>query len=369
MREKLDLDADYSDPDRWHAEPDVLLNRVRARARGTCTWTWRSIGLLALGRFDSPASPRYHIEMKLGWVLVLSACAHDVAQDRATGPDGKIKGATPIALENGAGKVKGIVTYPGGDRVDWKVLELPAGKHGTLDLKLSFATPRPGLQVAFDVFDQWNTPIAAAKGKRGHVRTASIDNASGKYFVRVYAPRRSDAGVYRLEASFEPALVAPPVTVEIPEPPWLPAVPDPDPVCEPFDINNKACHDKCPDFGAPPGWPPCAEKEKAAKEQAEREEAEKHKPPPPKPVIARVLHTEVTSDGVIVTLGIGTESVPALDRSWSAQVLSTATGNPLVGGGLVIRTVGKTQTTAKSTLTTDQLGANLAVRLSPGPRP
>src|SRR5262249_36225736 len=133
------------------------------------------------------------------------ACAHDVEQDRATGVDGKIEGAKPIKFDNGEGVAKGIVTYPGGDRVDWKSVEVPAGKHGTLDFQLTWQAPRPGLQLAFDVFDQSNTPIVVTKSsvrKRGHQRTATIADAAGTYFVRVYAPRRTDAGTYKLTASF-----------------------------------------------------------------------------------------------------------------------------------------------------------------------
>ena len=57
------------------------------------------------------------VAVGLAAVLALS-CARNVAQDAATGPDGKIKGARNITLENGEGKAQGIVTYPGGDRIE-----------------------------------------------------------------------------------------------------------------------------------------------------------------------------------------------------------------------------------------------------------
>jgi hypothetical protein len=160
-------------------------------------------------------------------VTCVLSCAHTVPQDAATGHDGHIKGATPIALDQGEGIAHGIVTYPGGDRVDWKSIELPAGKHGTLDLKMTWTTPRPGLRIAFDVFDQWSTPIAVERAvrHRGHSRSTRIDHARGTYFVRVFAPRRGDAGAYKLVASF--AEDPPPIRVsaDVPEPPRLPAVP------------------------------------------------------------------------------------------------------------------------------------------------
>src|SRR4051812_31341633 len=91
------------------------------------------------------------------------SCAHNVPQDSATGNDGRIKGAKAITLDNGEGKATGIVTCPGGDRVDWKMVEIPDKKRGTLDIKLSWTPPRPGLQVAFEVFDEWNTVVFSSK--------------------------------------------------------------------------------------------------------------------------------------------------------------------------------------------------------------
>src|SRR5437764_781131 len=95
----------------------------------------------------------------VAFVWLSAGCAHNVGQDEHSGADAKEKGAKVITLENGEGKAKGIVTYPGGDRVDWKVVDLPADKRGKLDVKLTWTPPRPGLQLAFEVFDEWNTPV------------------------------------------------------------------------------------------------------------------------------------------------------------------------------------------------------------------
>ena len=312
-----------------------------------------------------------------GWVALwfCIACAHDVPADRATGPDGKLKGAKALVVTDGEANARGIVTYPGGDRIDWKRIDLPAGKRGTLDLELTWQAPRPGLQVSFDVFNEWNQPVKAQKAsasKRG--RNATIDDASGKYFVRIYAPRRGDAGEYKLHAQFEQSKEEDEQKqlkeqlAKIPDPPKLPSVPEPGPVCEPFDVANKACKTVCPDFGAPAGWPPCAEKERLAKEKAEREAAEKNKPPPPKPVMARIIDTKTVASSSQVILATGTDHAP-IDTTWVAEVLSAQTGKPLVGGTLILVRVGKTQTVAKSSLTIDQLTANAQVRLSPPAKP
>src|SRR5689334_6013551 len=121
--------------------------------------------------------------------LVLGvSCAHNVPQDQATGEDGRFKGAKEITLDNNEGHASDIVTYPGGDRVDWKFVQLPDKKVGQLDIKLTWQPPRPGLQLAFDVFDEWFYPVGETKKgkKRGRSRTrsASIDNAKGKYYIR-----------------------------------------------------------------------------------------------------------------------------------------------------------------------------------------
>ena len=165
-------------------------------------------------------------------LIAALSCAHNVAQDSASGEDGKIKGAKAIVLDQGEGKAKGIVTYPGGDRVDWKSVELPADKRGDLSINLKWVAPRPGLQLAFDVFDQWNTPVAQSKklGKksRARMRDATLNDAHGTYFIRVYAVGRGDAGTYKLTVDFKE--VNGPMTldltkVDVPDPPRLAALP------------------------------------------------------------------------------------------------------------------------------------------------
>src|SRR5689334_1213816 len=87
------------------------------------------------------------LSMSRWWLFVtcvaIAGCAHRVKQDEATGPDGVAAGAIPIVLEEEArsdpkaavtyrGQARDVVSYPAGDRVDWKVLELPAQQRGTL---------------------------------------------------------------------------------------------------------------------------------------------------------------------------------------------------------------------------------------------
>ncbi len=178
------------------------------------------------------------ISVKVGGligVVALAACASHVSQDRSTGPDGKITGALPLPLAEGQGKVRGVVSYPGGDRVDWTVIALPAKLSGKLDLELSWTAPRPGLELRFDVFDGINVPVTGlgmSYGSKPLMRSASVDGAAGTYYIRVYAPRRIDAGEYTLQATFTPSyrcvLEVDDPFEGIEDPPPLPAVPSAD---------------------------------------------------------------------------------------------------------------------------------------------
>jgi hypothetical protein len=338
----------------------------------------------------------------LGILLALS-CAHNVPQDSATGADGKIKGAREIKLENGEGKAKGIVTYPGGDRVDWKMIDLGT-QRGQIDIKLQWTPPRPGLQLAFDVFDEWNIPIVQSKRtskkhSRSRVRTATIDNAKGKYFIRVYAVGRGDAGAYKMTVDYKEnsGPIAPDLSkVEIPEPPRLAAVPEIEATCDEFsfDPKNPACRLVCPTAGAPAGWPACKGKcpdppdpqnqacwdKVCPNPPTSRAKACKLKDFPPcdknapdaenpkcqmkaNPVTARVIKNEVQGSDVLITIGIGSDGNVAKD--WKGQVLRGDSDAPLDNGTVTVIRVSNKQTIGRVHLTTDQISANPRVKLSP----
>ncbi len=349
----------------------------------------------------------------LASVTVALSCAHNVAQDKLTGGDGKAKGAKPLNLENGEAKAPGIVTYPGGDRVDWKMIEVPEKKKGMLDIKLTWTPPRPGLQLAFDVFDEWNQPLVTSKKmskkkSKGRNRTAEIEVkgkglgvGEGKYFIRVYAVNRGDAGKYKLTVDFKEILSGPgfdPLKLEIPEPPKLAAVPEAEIPCdeEKFDKANPACRTVCPAVGAPPNWPAC--KGKCPAEPDKENPAcwntmECPKPPDrrikrcagkfPKcpdinnpdpenpncdnakadPVKGRVLGTSVQGSEVIIQIGAG--ATQGVKKDWRGQVLRGDSDAPMVGGEVTIVRVDKNLTVGKVRLTTDQVSANPYVKLSP----
>jgi hypothetical protein len=295
---------------------------------------------------------------------VCGACANNVAFDKATGPDGKIKGAKPVALAENAGKANGIVTYPGGDRIDWKLIELPEGQEGRLELQMTYSTPRPGLRVTFDVFDRWNVPVkdAAVSGK-GRIKSATVAKAAGKYFVRIYAPRRGDAGQYKLTAEFHPELkkdIFDASKVAVADPPKIIEIPEPVSTCPVFDTNDPVCGTKCPP-GAPVDWKGCPKVVVAPPPGTGP--AVPPPPPPPKPIVARVLKVSINDGGLDVVVGGGSEQGVA--TGWKVTVLRGESGAPLSGGtGTVVR-VNKTTTTIHVKLTSDQMNANSNVQLSP----
>lgn len=158
------------------------------------------------------------------------ACLMTVPQHSNSGSDYKWKKAKAIKLdESGEGNARGIVTYPGGDRVDWKVVEMPA--NGSVKLRLSWRPPRPGLDLAFSVYDQYLKRVGRAKPSPGknrrskRIKLRSVEK--GKYYIQIYAPRRTDAGKYKLNVRFKKAPPGAPDAgpLDIPNPPRLAAIP------------------------------------------------------------------------------------------------------------------------------------------------
>lgn len=302
----------------------------------------------------------------LACLVVCGACANNVAFDKATGPDGKIKGALPVVLTENAGKAKGIVTYPGGDRIDWKMIELPEGQKGRLELQMTYSTPRPGLRLTFDVFDQWNMPVkeAAASGK-GKIKSATVSAAAGKYFVRIYAPRRGDAGQYKLSADFHPEVSVVgfnPLNVPVADPPKLAEIPEPVSTCQVFDQNDPVCGTKCPP-GAPVDWKGCPKPVTPPPPGTGTTAPPIPPPPPAKAIVARVLKVDINADGIDVTVGGGSEL--GVGKGWKATVLRGTSTTPLSGGAGTVVRVNKTTTVVHVKLTTGQIGENPNVQLSP----
>jgi len=344
-------------------------------------------------------------------VVCVVGCAHNVNQDKATGEDGKQKGAREMVFENGEARSEGIVTYPGGDRADWKVLELPDKKTGTLELTLTWKVPRPNLQLAFDVYDAYGYEVGATKKTtkkkaRGRKKETKLELAKGKYFVRVFAVGRGDAGKYELVANFTEASVEAGLNEyflaqQVNDPPKLAAVPEAEVPCDEFafDPKNKACASVCPKSGAPPGWPACTgvcptppdvnnpvchatmpcpmPMDRRVKDcKGKFPKCPDPKNPDPAnpncdnanvdPVTARVVKQEVQGDGVVITVASG--SAQGIGKGWKGTVLRGDSDQPLPGGDVVVVRIDKNVVIARVKLTSDQVTANPRVKFSPPPR-
>jgi hypothetical protein len=278
--------------------------------------------------------------------VLCTACPRNVPQDANSGKDFRHQGAKTIVLEDGEGRARDIVTYPGGDRVDWKVFEIPEGQRGTIDIRLRWKPPRPGLDLAFDVFDEYFERVARARPSPGSgrtVKTVTVDNAvSGKYYLQIYAPERGDAGEYMVEVRFrERKQAATPTVAElgdlIPDPPTLPAIPEVEDAPPPPPPTDEP----------PPPPPPVDEP-----------------PPAAEPVTGRITNIQLASDGaVIITINRGTDA--GIDRSWNGQVLRGNSGSPLDGGEFKIINATGRESVGRVRLSVDQLRANRNVVLSP----
>src|SRR6185436_4806321 len=89
-------------------------------------------------------------------LVVAGGCpARYVSPDAHTGADGESDGAEVIALVDGHGESSGEVSYPDGDRVDWKRVELGRGV-AEIDLR----GPR---KVRFMVYDRDGYLLAKAR--------------------------------------------------------------------------------------------------------------------------------------------------------------------------------------------------------------
>ena len=335
----------------------------------------------------------------------LITCARNVAQDKSTGSDGKVKGAKSIELENGEARLRGIVTYPGGDRVDWRVIDLPKDKLGTLTLRLSWIPPRPGLGLGLDVFDEWGKQVASARGGKSkkkktnrRSRKAEVTPAKGKYYIRVYAPYRGDAGKYTLKVDFAESIADAgfdPRTLEVPDPPRLPAVPEPAQVCDEFnfDKKNPACRAICPS-PPDPGWPACSgrcpvppdvnnpscwasmpcpnppdRRVKSCPKTAWAACNPQAKDPQnpncdnyrPAPVKARIINASVQGDGVVITVDRGTDK--GVEKGWRGRILRKGSTKGLEGGDFTVIRTGKRESVGKVRLTSDQVAQNQEVLL------
>jgi hypothetical protein len=338
------------------------------------------------------------------FVVAAVACARNVKQDAKSGPDAKYKGAKSIKLQNNQGEASGIVTYPGGDRVDWKLVEIPATQSGKLEIELSWKPPRPGLDLSVDVYNEYGRKLggtgAAKKAKKSKKKknknkrskkSLTIEGAKGKIYLEVYASTRGDAGKYKVKVKFaeEVAHVVPvfdPGTVEIPQPPKLASVPLP---CDENNIDPKnpeckgmhpPCDPKAPDDNNPrckgvkkpcdpqlldplnpaclPYYPDCD----PLKIDPKNPKCQGVTKPPAEPLEASIVAVDPASSGTIITINRGTKD--GIDTKWTGDVVDS-TGRVVSQGGFKVYKVQAKQCFAKVKLSKSQIDKTPQVKLYP----
>jgi hypothetical protein len=186
--------------------------------------------------------------------FVMAGCpVRYVAQDAHTGPDGESTGAEVMTLKRGEARSGGEVSFPGGDRVDWKYVELPR----------SHALDRAGANVHFEwrgsadlsfvVYDDAGNVVGDGgpefiqhEGGR-RTRSAGID-VTGPVFLEVYATGVMDGGSYEIALYYHPPIDW--LSIKAPMPPPLGAVPLP--YCEGIQVPER---DRCQ------WWPRCDKRE------------------------------------------------------------------------------------------------------------
>jgi len=336
--------------------------------------------------------------------LTLAACPKNVPQDLASGEDSKFKGAKEMTLENNESRASGIVTYPGGDRVDWKVLDLPKDQVGTVRFRLKWTPPRPGLDLSFDVYNEYFHVIGSAKpNKRKKSRktnkVVTVENAKGKLYVQIYASERGDAGKYALTAEWKEFQVDSFdwLQIVVDDPPKLPAVPENEKGCDAvnFDPKVAACLKICPlQFDAK--WPGCATVCPTPPDPAlpqckamlpcpptpdrnipactrdkfpacDPAKIDKGNPncddyrPPDRIGEVTDIQADDAGGGIQITINLGTSD--GVDKGWKG-VLLDSNDKPIRGSDFKVSKVTKNVSVAKVKLDASKLSPNNPVRLS-----
>lgn len=143
--------------------------------------------------------------------LLVAACGgaqKPVLPDANSGTDSswKTPGKLEIDSDSKSGTAADTVSYPGGDRTDWRRLKIAAESDVTFTLNV---TPsRPGLDVQLKVLDESYNVLGTGVGEKSGRKKVVVKKAEpGKYYVVVYAPNVGDAGAYKLKVKVKPTPV------------------------------------------------------------------------------------------------------------------------------------------------------------------
>jgi hypothetical protein len=324
----------------------------------------------------------------------LAGCPSVIKQDSKTGTDGTAEGAEKIELsEEGEGSVKDNVTYPGGDRVDWKMFELPGD--GIVEVDLKWTSPRPNLDLSMNILDDTFNIVKRIPPEEGSGKTRKSTEITGvqkgTYYVQVYASGRGDAGDYTLDITyFKPR----PIVVEgppLPNPPRLPAIPGATPAADggavavtgagPKGSATNPCkvgencppgaayiNPACPDAPAAPIGTPCPPPPTINPMCPDAGLLAPGAPcPPAKPRAGRIIEKSLSGQEIVVTIDKGQNQ--GITKGWTGVVFVGRSGTKVVPNSeFAIFKVTEDESYGKiRRLSLDELGANVRVELRAPP--
>ncbi len=280
---------------------------------------------------------------QLSIIFLLASCQVSIDQHKHSGKDFKSKAAKEIKLEDGKGRATDIVTYPGGDRVDWKFVQLPEGQHA-VKVRLVTKPARKNLDAAFNVYDEYFEKVGQKKATRKErskkTKTLTLRGASGKLYFQIYAPKRGDAAAYKIEVRHLPqdsvAVSAEDVLSQIAAPPSLPAVPE-------------------PAVETPPDGPP------GAGTPADGTQPEESKPSGP--VIARIRRFE-SNGGKSTTILLDKGTKAGVATGWVGYLLNSS-GKVVRSSRFKITSASSRKSKAKVPVSVDKVQQSRKVQLSP----
>jgi hypothetical protein len=317
-----------------------------------------------------------------------------VKQDAKSGPDAIADGARTIKLnEDGEGDSKDTVSYPGGDRVDWKAFEIE--KKGDLEITLKWTSPRPNLDLAMNILDDTFNMVKRVPPASGEKQTkvANIPGAlPGKYYVQVYASERKDAGDYTLDIKYTATRDLGLDTSKLdplPNPPRLPGIPgaaaaggtaaldkskpkgdkaNPCQAGEQCPPGSNFKRPACPDAEPAPLEVPCPAINPACPEAGLLAVGV---PCPPKvipPRAAKIIERSLSGQDIIITLDKGTNQ--GIAKGWTGVVFVGKSGSkPLTGSDFTIFKVTEDESYGKiRKVSMDDLGNNSRVELKAPPQ-
>jgi hypothetical protein len=325
--------------------------------------------------------------------LAIGCGGAPVKQNANTGDDGVVDGARTIKLnEDGEGRSEDTVSYPGGDRVDWKVFEIT--RKGDVEVTLKWKSPRPNLDLSMNILDDTFNMVKRVAPGSGETpkKSARITDAEpGLYYVQIYASERKDAGDYELDITFTPKREIQVSGLEpLANPPRLPGIPgaaaaagntgavdkskpkgdkaNPCQAGEQCPPGSNFKRPACPDAEPAPLEVPCPAINPACPEAGLLAVGV---PCPPKvvpPRAAKIIERSLSGQDIIITLDKGMNQ--GIAKGWTGVVFVGKSGTKQVAGSdFTIFKVTEDESYGKlRKVSMDDLGDNVRVELRAPPQ-